>query len=55
MPDFERPLRQLAVENSPHPEITRAFHKGEDHARKQVAVTAIIILAFACLITYFGS
>lgn len=48
MPDFERLIRRMEIETSKSPDIVKAFHAGEDHARKQIAwIVAVSALVFA--------
>lgn len=53
MPDLERLMRSLAVhmaKDEHAKDILRAEHRGEDGARKQIAVVVLIVAAVAILI-----
>lgn len=43
MPDFERVLRDLELDLSSNKDITRAYHKGLDRARKEIIVVFIVL------------
>lgn len=52
MPDFERPLRSLQIDNAQtdeEKEVVVAYHAGLDRARKEVAFIAAFIAVLAVL------
>ena len=53
MPDMERPLRSLRVHLAKTPEeraIIEAEHRGEDRARRQIAIVALIAAIITVII-----
>lgn len=53
MPDFERLTRNLALDMAKTPNqraIIEAYHRGQDHARREIAIIALITAIITVLI-----
>ena len=52
MPDFERVLRDLEVDLSSNKDVARAYHRGLDRARKEIALYALILFIVTCALLF---
>lgn len=53
MPDFERPLRQLALDMAKTPQQRaelEAYHRGKDRARREMAIVVLVAAIITVII-----